>query len=122
MYCGAKRMRTRVTLPGGATKVSFHPLSCGDGGSGGPIRKSWACQSAVEIHGVFDVGPHRWVIERQRRAVQALPVRLEALDIDVLPILQLELHEVDVDRMGVLGEILEVPRLGGADLRHLGDG
>src|SRR5262245_40721325 len=41
VYCGAKRINTRVTLPGGATKVSFQPLSCGEGGSEGPVRKSW---------------------------------------------------------------------------------
>ena len=72
-------------------------------------------------HGVLDVGPDRRVVEGKRRAVQALPVRLEPLDVDVLPILELELDQVDVDRMGVFGEVLEVPRLGRADPRDLGD-
>ena len=40
VYCGANRTLTRVTLPGGATNVSFHPLSAGEGGSDSPVRKS----------------------------------------------------------------------------------
>ena len=58
------------------------------------------------------------MIQRQRRAVQAFPVRLEALDVDVLAIFQLKLHEMDVHRMRVLGEVLEIPRLGRADPRR----
>ena len=46
MKRGANRIRTRVTFPGGATKVSFQPLSWGDGGSGPPVRKSRATSRA----------------------------------------------------------------------------
>src|SRR5215475_12366227 len=60
----------------------------------------------------------RCVIEWKSRTILAFPVRLEAIDIDKLPVLQLELDQVNVYGMGVFGQVLDIPRLGRA---HPGD-
>src|SRR5258706_1400141 len=77
-------------------------------------------RSGVE-HGNLDVGSYRRVIEGQGRSVQASPVRLETILIDELPVLELELHQVNVNRVRIFREVLEVPLFGRADLRELGD-
>ena len=101
--------------------MSFHPLSCGEGGSEGPGQEIVDVPGRGVEHRRLDIGSDRWVIERQRRAIQALPVGLEAVAVDNLPVLQLKLDQVNVDGMGIFRQVLEVPRLGRADLRELSD-
>src|SRR5205814_704968 len=56
----------------------------------------------------------RWVIERKFSLytigvqVLPLPVILEAVSVDNLPVLQLKLDQVNVDRMGIFRQVLEV--------------
>src|SRR5262249_19304759 len=67
------------------------------------------------------VDSYRWVVEREFAlyaiGVQVLPLPevLEAVSVDDLPVLQLELDQVNVYRMGIFRQVLEVPCLGGAD-------
>src|SRR5215510_9596061 len=72
-------------------------------------------------HWSLHVGSHRWMIERKRRTVEALPVGFEAINVDILSILQQKLDQVDVYWMGIFRQVLEVPRLRRADVGGLGD-
>src|SRR5262245_27439413 len=72
-------------------------------------------------HRSLHVGSHRWMIERKRRTVEALPVGLETIDVDILSILQQKLDQVDVYWMGIFRQVLEVPSLRRSDVGGLGD-
>ena len=61
------------------------------------------------------------MIKRKSRAIQTLPVSREALDVDILSILQLKLYQVNMNGMSIFREVLEVPRFRRAGPGHLGD-
>src|SRR5882724_2320880 len=60
---------------------------------------------------IFDIGSHRRMIEWERRPIQTLPVSLETIDVDILSILQLKFDQMNMYRMCIFREVLEVPRL-----------
>jgi len=53
-------------------------------------------------HWILNVNFYWGMIEWQGCSIQTLPIRLEAIDINVLPILQKKLDKVYVNRMGIL--------------------
>src|SRR5262249_53111804 len=69
----------------------------------------------------------RWMIQRKFSLytigvqVLPLPVMLEAVPVDNLPVLQLKLGEVDMYGMGILSQVLEVPCLSGANSGKFSD-
>src|SRR5205814_4916944 len=77
---------------------------------------------------------YRLHIDSDRRVVQRkfsldtigvqvlpLPVILEAVAVDNLPVLQLKFDQMNVDGMGIFRQILEVPGLSRADPGQLSD-
>src|SRR5262252_5252388 len=73
------------------------------------------------VHRSLRVDADRWVIEWKIRTIQALPVGGKSIDIDLLPVLQLEFNQVNVNGMSIFGEVLDVPRLRRADPRDFSD-
>src|SRR5215510_8055975 len=70
---------------------------------------------------IFYVCSHCWMIERKCRTIKALPVSLKAIDVYILSILQFKLDQVNVNRMCIFRQILEVPCLRCTDIWSLGD-
>ena len=62
-------------------------------------------------------GPIRAGDEHSGLHRHAVGIRLQLLPVD-----DLELHQVNMDGMGVGGEVIDLPDLGGTQVRVLGDG
>src|SRR5262245_18727811 len=70
---------------------------------------------------ILDVCSYCRVIERKRRTIKAFPVGLEAIDVYILSIFQQKLDQVNVNRMRIFRQVLEVPCLRRANFGSLGD-
>src|SRR5947209_4936493 len=65
----------------------------------------------AELHRILHIDSDRWMIERKSRVrpIQFLKVGQHAVGVNSLPVFQLELDQVNVDGMGILREVLDVP-------------
>src|SRR6476646_1107846 len=93
----------------------------------GWIKQEISRPAVAGVRHCLHIDSDRWVIEGKFSLytvgvqVLALPKVLEAVPVDNLPVLQLELGQVNVDGMGIFREVLEVPGLSGADPGEFSD-